>query len=165
MQLKLLSINDTQALLEFETNNKTYFEQYVPPRPVGYFEFQSLHKIIADLSKEQTAGDCFLYLAYQDNKIIGRANLVNINQGTAELGYRLCQTATGQGQTTKIIASLIKIAKTSHHLSQINAHTTTNNIGSIRVLEKNNFKHINIQKNAATLNGKSLSFTYYMLNI
>ena len=165
MQLKLMSTDDCQAILEFETRNKTYFEQYVPPRPKAYFNFQSLHKIIKGLIKEQNANQCFLYLAYQDNKLIGRANLVNINKTTAELGYRLCQSVTGQGLATQIIASLLKIAKATHQLTHIKAHTTTNNIASIRILEKNGFKHIKIEKDAATLNSKSLNFTYFTLDI
>lgn len=165
MQLKLLSPDDCQALLEFETQNKAHFEANVPPRPDGYFTHDSLLKIIKTLCQEQANGECFLYLIYQNNKLIARANLVNIQNQSAELGYRLAKQATGQGQATKIVANLIKRAKTTHALTQINAHTTTNNPASIRVLEKNNFKHLKFQKNAAKLNGKSLDFTYFTLNL
>uniref|UniRef100_A0A2A4YYF0 N-acetyltransferase domain-containing protein n=1 Tax=OCS116 cluster bacterium TaxID=2030921 RepID=A0A2A4YYF0_9PROT len=75
------------------------------------------------------------------------------------------QSVTGQGLATQIIASLLKIAKATHQLTHIKAHTTTNNIASIRMLEKNGFKHIKIEKDAATLNSKSLNFTYFTLDI
>lgn len=165
MQLKLLSTDQTKSVLEFEAKNKDYFELYVPPRPNEYFTQSSLHNIIKSLCKEQDRGECYLYLAYNNDQLIGRANLVNIQDGTAELGYRLCQTATGQGHATQIVANLIKIAKSQLSLSLIKAHTTTDNLASIRVLEKNNFKHIKTKQNAATLNGKSLNFTYFELEL
>lgn len=165
MQLKLLSTDDCQALLAFETQNKTYFEASVPPRANTYFNFEELHKIIEGITKEQAAGECFLYLVFEDNKLIGRANLVNVNNGNAELGYRLAKNSAGKGKATKMIEALVKIAKTQHQLTSINAHTTVDNIGSIRVLEKTGFKHIKIVKNAAKLNGKNLDFTYFKLNL
>ncbi|PCI86744.1 MAG: hypothetical protein COB24_08295 [Hyphomicrobiales bacterium] len=164
MQLKLISTADCQAILNFETKNKTYFEQFAPPRPSGYFNHDSLHKIIEGLVEEQKSSECFLYLVYEDDTIIGRVNLSNIKHQTAELGYRFAKNKTGQGLATKMTAKLIKLAKT-HGLTNLTAYTTTINIASIRVLEKNGFKHIRINKNAETLNGQSLDFTHYARDI
>ncbi|MBL1419898.1 MAG: GNAT family N-acetyltransferase [Alphaproteobacteria bacterium] len=164
MQLKLMSTADCQAILDFETKNKTYFEQSAPPRPKAYFNHNDLHKIIQGLVKEQTAGQCLFYLAYQNNKIIARINLINIKHQSAELGYRVAKNQTGQGLATKLTANLINLAKT-HNLKTLTAHTTTTNIASIRVLEKNNFKHTKTTKNATILNGQSLDFTHYTRDI
>lgn len=160
MQLKLLSTDDCQALLKFETQNKTYFEQFAPPRSAGYFNHNNLLKIIEGLVAEQNSGECFFYLVYEDDTITGRVNLSNIKHQTAELGYRIAKDKTGQGLATKMTAQLIKRAKT-HGLTNLTAYTTTINIASIRVLQKNDFKHIRIDKNAETLNGKSLDFTHF----
>lgn len=161
MPLKLLSTADCQAVLEFETQNKSYFEQSVPPRADDYFNFDGLYKITESLVKEQKAGQCFLYLLFEADKVIARANLINICDDSSEIGYRLCQSATGQGLATKIVAELLKIAKTNHGIQHIKAHTTTNNPASRRVLEKNGFEHIRIALNATTLNDKPIGFTYY----
>ncbi|MGL1919473.1 MAG: GNAT family N-acetyltransferase [Hyphomicrobiales bacterium] len=165
MQFKLMSVEDCHSIVEFETINKTYFEQSVPPRPDGYFAAESLRKIIEPIIEEQNHGECYLYLVYKDNKIVARANLVDIKNQTAELGYRICQSQTGKGLATKVVAELFEIAKTNHQLTRINAHTTLDNPASARVLEKNGFKHLKIVKNAATLNGKNLDFTYYTKDI
>ena len=165
MQLKLLSINDTAALRDFETKNKAFFEQLVPPRNVSYFTFDSLYKIVKSLIKDQQLSKCHLYLAYDKDKIVGRFNLTDIKQYHAELGYRLCQSVTGKGLATNLTAKLLDIAKHQHNLIQINAHTTTDNPSSVRVLEKTGFKHLRIEPNAVILNGKKLSFTYYKIKL
>ncbi len=165
MELTHLSRSDCRSLLDFETHNKNYFEQYVPPRPSAYFKFDSLLEIIDNLLLEQHIGTCKMHVAYKDEKIIARMNLTNITDSTADLGYRICQTAVGKGYATKLVNQILELAQSDYGLTQINAHTTTNNPASIKVLEKSGFKHLHTKETSLTLNGKAIIFTYYNIKL
>lgn len=165
MQLKLLSPTDCQALLDFETQNKAYFEQYAPAREPEFYTFSGLYKILEKLEQEQQATGPFPYLIYENDQVIGRISLFNVKNNVAEFGYKIAEHKNGKGIATAMAAEVIELAKIHHNLAGLTAYTTTTNLSSIRVLEKNNFKHTHIVKNAENLNGKTLDFTHYKLNL
>ncbi|MCJ8324487.1 MAG: GNAT family N-acetyltransferase [Rhizobiales bacterium] len=165
MQFKLLSVDQCQAILNFETENREFFEQYVPPRPPGYFQLGSLRKIIKNLVAEQDSGQCYLYLAYQDDEIIGRLNLVNVQNGTAELGYRLAENSTGKGLATKLVTNIIHLAKTDHQLIQLVARAKNNHIASLRVLTNNHFIIDKTQANSGDAKDEPQDITHFKLVI
>ena len=80
------------------------------------------------------------------------------------LGYRVGQAYTGKGIASKALKSLLAIVS-DDEVNQIKAKTTTNNIASQRVLEKNGFERIGISSEEFEMNGQRLSFVYYALNI
>jgi len=54
---------------------------------------------------------------------------------------------------------------TGKDIKQIKAKTTTNNIASQRVLEKNGFERIETSSEEFEMNGQMLKFVYYILKI
>lgn len=54
---------------------------------------------------------------------------------------------------------------TDEDIKQIKAKTTTNNIASQRVIEKNAFERIGTNSEEFEMNGQRLSFINYALNI
>ncbi|MGL1892489.1 MAG: GNAT family N-acetyltransferase [Spirochaetaceae bacterium] len=165
MDIKLISKNDKEALFDFEVRNRDWFEQSVPPRPTGYFKYESFSNIIDSLLAEQLQGLCYLYVIYQNNKIVGRVNISAINSEVGDIGYRVCKDHIGQGIGTKALRFLIKNAKDVHGLKSLTAKTTPDNYGSQRVMEKCGFNYVKTEKNAGTLNNKSIDFVCYQLHI
>lgn len=72
------------------------------------------------------------------------------------------QAHTGKGIANKALKLLIETV--TGKVKQIKAKTTTNNIASQRVLEKNGFERIESSEEFE-MNGQMLKFVYYILKI
>lgn len=140
MSLNLLEETQYNALFEFEMENRYWFEQHVPARPEGYFTFPVFKFYQDKLIEEYKSGLGYFYLAMEDHRrVIGRLNLYNLTEQSAELGYRLSKNCSGNGITTHLVSEIIKIARLTH-LKFLTAEVEEENIASRRVLEKNNFE-------------------------
>jgi ribosomal-protein-alanine N-acetyltransferase len=84
-ELELLRLDHAPALLAFERENRAYFAKSIPDRGDEYFaEFDARHR---DRLAEQDAGLCFFHLLVNsDGEVLGRINLVDVADGSAELG-------------------------------------------------------------------------------
>lgn len=145
---------DCGALLRFELTNQTYFEQFVPPRPVGFLTGTGMATAIDALVAEMSSGQGAYYLLWQDGAIIGRYNFTIADEKVADLGYRLAQSQTGKGVATQGLAMALNMAKTTLNLSKVIAETTPDNPGSIRVMEKSGFVRTGTKQGVAELHGQ-----------
>lgn len=148
-RLELVRADHAEALLVFEQENREYFAASIPDRGDEYFaEFADRHARLLEL---QAAGtDRFHVLVTEDGRIAGRVNLVEIEDGSAELGYRIGQAWTGRGVATAAVAELRGLATDSYGLSHLRAKVTLDNPASRRVLERNGF----VAVGEMLLNGK-----------
>ena len=140
-RLERLHANHAAALLAFELENREYFAQLVPDRGDAYFtDFGERHQA---LLHEQDAGTIqFHVVVDEDGTIIGRVNLVDIEDGTADLGYRVAERAAGKGVATAAVAEVCALAVSSYGLSTLYAETTQDNPASMNVLERSGFERI-----------------------
>ncbi|MGW7364034.1 GNAT family N-acetyltransferase [Streptomyces sp. NPDC054841] len=136
--LEQLRSDHALALLAFERENREYFARSVPDRGDAYFaEFASRHR--ARLT-EQDAGLCHFHVVIDEQgDLVGRVNLVDVEAGAAELGYRIGERAAGQGVATAAVAEVCRLAATSYRLSALRAVTTLDNQASMTVLARNGF--------------------------
>lgn len=148
-RLELVRADHAEALLAFERENREYFGAVIPDRGDQYFaEFGARH---AQLLEWQAAGtDYFHVLVTDAGEIVGRVNLVEVKDASAELGYRIAQAAAGQGLATAAVAEIRKLAVTTYGLTSLRAKVTLDNPASHRVLERNGF----VATGERTLNGK-----------
>jgi [ribosomal protein S5]-alanine N-acetyltransferase len=138
--LEMLNAEDAESLFRFETENRTFFERMVPSRGDAYYQYDHYLVIIEDLLKEQAEGVSYFYLIKDEkNQIVGRINLVDINNGLGHIGYRIGEKFLKQGIATEGLKLILKQAP---HLGvhEIHAKTTHDNIGSQKVLTLNNFQ-------------------------
>lgn len=137
-ELKRLQAGHVPALLAFETANRAYFAASVPDR--GDDCFARFTDRLQALLAEQEAGVCaFHVLVADDGSVLGRFNLVDIEDGTAELGYRVAQHAAGRGVATAGVLELCRLAADQLGLRTLRAATTDRNAASRRVLTKSGF--------------------------
>ena len=103
-ELQLLRLGHAEALLAFELTNRPYFAASVSDRGDEYFH--EFTERLAGLLAEQASGNGSAYyvLAADDASIIGRVNLKLTEDGTAELGYRVAEAATGREVATTAVA-------------------------------------------------------------
>jgi ribosomal-protein-alanine N-acetyltransferase len=137
-ELKRLHASHAPAVLAFELANRAYFAVSVPDRGEDYFD-QFTDRYNALLA-EQEAGMCaFHVLVAEDGSVLGRFNLVDIEDHTAELGYRVAQHVSGRGVATATVQELCELAAAQHGLRTLRAAVTRQNAASQKVLTKAGF--------------------------
>ncbi|MEU8466085.1 GNAT family N-acetyltransferase [Streptomyces sp. NPDC029003] len=137
-ELKRLDAGHAPAVLAFELENRAYFAASVPDRGDAYYDhFTDRHSA---LLAEQEAGICAFYvLVAEDGPVLGRFNLYDLEDGTAELGYRVAQHVAGRGVATATVRELCRLAAERHGLRTVRAATSRGNAASRRVLVKAGF--------------------------
>ncbi|MFI9106123.1 GNAT family N-acetyltransferase [Streptomyces fildesensis] len=139
--LQPLGRGHAPALLEFELKNRTYFAASIPDRGDDYFaQFDAR---LDELLTDQAAGLLhFHVLVADDGAVLGRVNLVDVEGGSAELGYRIAEEAAGRGLATAAVHQICDLAATAYGLTALRARTTLDNAGSRAVLARTGFTPI-----------------------
>ena len=144
--VKLLEESDLNDLLDFEIENKAFFEETLPPRGDEYYKLENFKEIIKELVEEQKNDIVYMYLIKDlKGKVIGRINITSIQRGSfnkAELGYRIGKDYQGKGVATNAAKIVLEKALKEHKLHRIEAGTSSDNIGSQIVLIKNGFQFV-----------------------
>lgn len=151
IEVKPLSKNVYQDLFKFEHHNWDYFAQTVGVRPDIYRNYDSFVLAQNDTLQEQAEGDIAFYVIYQQDKLVGRINLRDISSSSANLGYRICQSAVGKGIATLAVKRVIDIAP-QIGIKRIHAVVLENNPASEKVLLKNGFEYSHTENDAVSLN-------------
>lgn len=152
--LQLLRLDHAPALLVFERENRAYFAASIPDRGDEFFaEFDTRHTQL--LARQAAGTDYFHLLVAEGGEVVGRVNLTEVVDGSAELGYRIAQKAVGQGLATATVCKVRELAATEYGLSTLRARVTQDNPASRKVLEHNGF----VAVGELTLNGK-LAMSY-----
>ncbi|GAB3813550.1 GNAT family N-acetyltransferase [Kribbella italica] len=134
VSVKRVSAEHADALLRFELENRAYFARVIPDRGDAYFaEFADRHAAVLAM---QDAGTDHFHVLVDDGQILGRVNLVNIVDGSAELGYRIAESAAGRGLATWGVREVLG---TPYGLRQITARTTLDNLASQKILARVGF--------------------------
>lgn len=137
-ELKRLHVDHAPAVLAFELANRAYFAASVPDRGDDFFD-RFTDRFNALLA-EQEAGICaFHVLVAEDGSVLGRFNLVDIEDRAAELGYRVAQHVADRGVATGTVRKLCGLAAARHGLRALRAAATRRNVASQKVLTKAGF--------------------------
>ncbi|MDC3191004.1 hypothetical protein NQU96_14790 [Pseudoalteromonas elyakovii] len=75
MELKTLSKNHVNKLLDFELKNKEWFESFIEPRPKDFYSHSGVTKHIDYLLNQINSGNAFCGIVIKNNVIVARANL------------------------------------------------------------------------------------------
>ncbi|UQX02174.1 GNAT family N-acetyltransferase [Streptomyces sp. RerS4] len=137
-ELQLLRGDHARALLAFERENRAYFAASIPDRGDDYFaHFDERHRRL--LAAQHAGQDYFHLLLAEDGAVLGRVNLVDVTNGSAELGYRIAELAAGQGLATAAVREVCVLAAERYGLRTLTAVTTLDNTGSRTVLARTGF--------------------------
>jgi ribosomal-protein-alanine N-acetyltransferase len=137
-ELQRLHAGHAPAVLAFELANRAYFAASISDRGDDFFaQFTDRYNA---LLAEQEAGMCASYvLVAEDGSVLGRFNLVGIEDHSAELGYRVAQHMAGRGVATATVRELCRLAAARHGLRTLRAATAHQNVASQKVLTKAGF--------------------------
>lgn len=126
------------AILDFEVANRAYFTQSINDRGDDYFRnFADEHRAL--LAEQATGAFAFHVLLDDDGVVVGRFNLFDLNDGSANVGYRVAERFSGQGVASAALRQLCHMARDDYGLRTLRASTSDENVASQRVLEKAGF--------------------------
>jgi [ribosomal protein S5]-alanine N-acetyltransferase len=137
-QLVPVCLDHELAILNFERVNRSYFTGSINDRGDDYFhEFAQHHR---ELLADQEAGNgAYFVLVDHDQSIVGRFNLYDIVDRTANVGYRVAQRVAGHGVASAALKDLCRMAGEEYGLVTLRAVTSKVNVASQRVLIKAGF--------------------------
>lgn len=137
-ELQRLAAGHAPAVLAFELANRAYFAASIADRGDEFYE-QFTDRYSALLAEQDAGISAFYLLVAEDGSVLGRFNLYDLEDGTAELGYRVAQHVAGRGVATATVRELCRLAATRHGLRTLRAGTARENVASQRVLTKAGF--------------------------
>ncbi|HEV6968541.1 GNAT family N-acetyltransferase [Roseateles sp.] len=130
-------------LLRFETDNRAFFEARINARPPGYYSLEGVRAAIELAVREAREDKGYQFLVRDaDGELVGRINLVNVKRAhfhSAELGYRMAESACGKGYASEAVRQVLAIAFGDLGLRRLEANARVDNEGSVRVLLRNGF--------------------------
>jgi [ribosomal protein S5]-alanine N-acetyltransferase len=137
-ELQRLRAEHAPAVLAFELANRAYFAAFISDRGDEFFD--RFAERFTGLLAEQEAGACvFHVLVGEDGTVLGRFNLVDLEDGSAVLGYRVAQHVARRGVATAAVQELCRLAAARYGLRTLKAATTHDNVASQKVLAKAGF--------------------------
>lgn len=138
LELQLLGRQHEAAVLAFERANRAYFAEYISDRGDDFYaEFAQRYQALLD---EQQAGVCVFHVLVDEHQaVVGRFNLYDLADGTADVGYRIAQQISGRGVATWALRRLCRIAREQYGLRTLKAAASNENVASQRLLEKAGF--------------------------
>lgn len=159
-----LTDEDAGAVLDFEKENRAYFEKMVPSRGDDYYNFERYMIHHEKLLEEQRQELSHFYLIRSTSgEILGRINFLDIDrtQNSGHIGYRVGANHTGQGVAQQALQILLDHLR-EKGFTMVFAKTTNHNIASQKVLEKSGFMKVEDRGEAFIMNGESLRFIHYV---
>lgn len=152
-ELQLMRADHASAVLAFELENRAWFAASISDRGDEFFEhFTERHDAL--LAKQDAGAGAYHVLVAGDGSVLGRFNLVFVEEGSAELGYRVAQEAAGRGLATAAVRELCDLAAARYGLRSVRAATSLDNVASQKVLTKAGFSVVG-PADPADLGGKA----------
>ena len=88
--IEKLQVTDAEELYKFELDNRTFFEEMVPSRGNDYYNLEIFKERHEALLEEQVQGGSYFYLIKdKDSSILGRINVVDIDESQKKGTSRL----------------------------------------------------------------------------
>jgi ribosomal-protein-alanine N-acetyltransferase len=137
-ELQRLGLDHEATVLDFEQANRAYFAGSISDRGDDFFDrFADRYRAFL---AEQDAGRGFFHVVVdEDGTVVGRFNLYDVVDGTAEVGYRVAQRFSGRGVATTGLRNLCRLAGEEYGLRTLRAATSNENVASQRVLANAGF--------------------------
>jgi ribosomal-protein-alanine N-acetyltransferase len=139
---RTLRLDDASQLLQFELDNRAWFERHIAPRADDFYTRDGVLAHIGQCLAAHADGSMHpCVIVDRHGRLAGRANLKDIDRHgrSAEVGYRIGQRQAGQGLATAALRHLIVLARSQWRLASLCAYAIDANLASVRVLERCGF--------------------------
>ena len=162
--LHVLHPSDASALLEFEVENREWFEQFVPARDDGFYSIAGVTEQVTSFLIEYDNGEMIPMLIKNANSTIcGRINVRDIDQnaGSGELGYRVGRPFASKGIASNAVRKLLIYLAEHSSLKYVDAYALVGNVGSNKILSNTGFDLVERVESYAVFKGQNQNANYY----
>lgn len=159
IRVEPLAAQKPENVLSFYKKNKDFLRSFSPTWPSHFFEESFWQRKIWASSQDWQNDLTYRFVIKaleNDEEVIGNINLSQICRGAfqnAYLGYGIDQELQGRGLMTEAVGLVVSFAFEKLKLHRVQANTLVENIGSQRVLLKNNFVEEGLAKSYLEING------------
>lgn len=155
--LEPMASQAVSEVLDFIVRNHDFLKKFSPTTPTDYTTESYWQRKIWASSQDWQNDKVYRFIIRHQDRLIGHINLSQVFRGpfqNAFLGYALDQEFQGQGLMSEAVALMVKFSFEKLKLHRIQANTLIDNIGSQKVLTKNNFQKEGHAKAYLEINGK-----------
>jgi ribosomal-protein-alanine N-acetyltransferase len=164
ISIHLLQPSDVGPLLEFELENREWFDQFVPARDDSFYSDSGVAEQIAHFLKEYQNGELIPMLIKDARGVIcGRINVRDISQNgeSGELGYRVGRAFGSKGVASNAVRKLLVFLSEYSSLKYVDAYALVSNIGSNKILSNTGFELVECVENYAVFKGQHQDANFY----
>lgn len=157
INLRILSPQYAQQLLNYYLRNKDYLKPYEPPREDEFYKLEFQRKSLIESYKNYLNSTEFNFGIFKGEELIGKIRLSSIIYGvfnSAFLGYSIDEKMQNNGYMKEAVKLVTDYAFNEVKLHRIEASTLVDNIKSQRVLKACGFEEIGISKKYLFINEK-----------
>lgn len=167
IKLELLDLKDSKQLLDFEQQNRDWFEQFIPPRDDNFYSSEGVVSHIQEFLLDYKCRQLLpLLIKNEQSVIIGRLNFTNLdfNKKTAHVGYRVGKLSTSKGVAKRALSRGVSLLA-SQGIRRLFAYAEVGNRASQKVLTANGFSKVRVVEHYAELHGKPIDCIEFTLLI
>lgn len=139
--IRELHLTDTDSYFELLTHPKV--SPVIPEQLIPKSAFDTIRHLTSLKSLSLSNQGAYWAICNPDNKLIGAGGFESWHQfhKRLELAFELHPDYQGQGLMTQALQTITRIGFNEMHAERIEAFTLTDNLPSIKVLERVGFEH------------------------
>lgn len=168
IELKILTPEDGEQVLDYYLRNKKYLEPFEPSRDKEFYTLEGQIQGLSESYKQFLNGTSVNFGIYKNKNLIGKIQLSNIVRGVFKnsfVGYSIDEKEQGKGYMKEALRLVLDYAFDDMELHRVEASTLVDNIRSQRVLNGCGFKEIGVSEKYLYINGKWRDHkTFYRIN-
>lgn len=168
----LLQVEDSskaEQILAFYARNRSCFEPFEPTRPDNFYTLAYQKAAVQYEYSEIIKGKTlryYIYLKASPDAIIGSLNFSRIEHdpfSRASLGYKIDGDHQGQGFAAEACRAAIPVMFSNYKIHRIEARVSPDNLPSIKLLERLNFRFEGLEYQSIEVMGKYRDHFRYSL--
>ena len=143
--MRLLGLEDADALLDYYVANREHLRPWVPALPEDFFSLDYQKRRMENYLHLAKRSEEFRFAVLDGETMAASINLTAVEYGAflnGRLGYSVGCDYVGKGVATKYIGVVCEFALERLTLHRIEANVMPRNIASRRVLEKCGFQKV-----------------------
>jgi len=157
IELKVLTPENTEELLEYYLKNRDHLSPFEPARDENFYTEEVQRKDLIENYKSYLNGESLNLGIFKSNRLIGKIRISNIVLGVfrnAFVGYSMDKNEEGKGYMKEALRLVLDYAFNYMEIHRIEATTLVDNIKSQAVLLGCGFKEIGVSEKYLFINGE-----------
>lgn len=166
IELKLLTLENAEELLEYYIRNKDHLRAFEPRRDNSFYTLEVQKELISESYRQFLSGTTIDMGIFKENKLIGKVKISNIVSGIFKngiIGYSIDKDQQGNGYMKEAVKMALEYAFKELRLHRIEASALVENTRSRNVLISCGFKELGLNEEYLFIDGKWRDHvTYYI---